>query len=34
MAEIAGSDSGTILGLDADGVPLERVASNTGSSLR
>jgi N-acetylmuramoyl-L-alanine amidase len=34
MAEIAGGDSGTILGLDADGVPLERVASNTGSSLR
>ncbi len=34
MAEVAAGDSGMILGLDSDGVPLERIASNTRSSHR
>ena len=34
MAEVAAGDPGVILGLDSDGVPLERIASNTRSSHR
>lgn len=34
MAEVAAGDSGLLLGLDSDGVPLERIASNTRSSHR
>ncbi len=34
MAEVAAGDTGVILGLDSDGVPLERIASNTRSSHR
>jgi N-acetyl-anhydromuramyl-L-alanine amidase AmpD len=34
MAEVAAGDSGVILGLDADGIPLEQIASNTRSSQR
>jgi hypothetical protein len=34
MAEVAAGEPGIILGLDSDGIPLEHVASTTGSSLR
>ena len=34
MAEVAAGEPGMILGLDSDGIPLERVASTSGSSLR
>ena len=34
MAEVAAGDSGVLLGLDSDGVPQERIASNTRSSPR
>ena len=34
MAEVAAGEPGMILGLDSDGIPLEGVASTSGSSLR